>query len=261
MQPNNSQVRQETMFRPIRYAISTLILVLLFTEAVFAGEWRVMPIRLDLGKEARTGAITVVNDGKMPINYQIKAYEWTQDAAGKDSYVETADLIVFPKIMTINTREEKVIRIGIGPIQARNEKTYRIFIEELPPPRKDQDTGVSVAIKFGVPVFVKPLAEDIQGIFDAPAFGNGAFSFAIKNPGTVNFNITKVLVKGKDSAGNTILAKETAGWYLLSGSSRTYSVSVSQEDCARLSSLELEAINDKKPLKTVVPIDKAHCKP
>ena len=249
------------MFRSVLHAILTLIFLTFLTGAVFAGEWRVMPIRLDLGKEARTGAITVVNDGKMPINYQIRAYEWTQDATGKDNYSETADLIVFPKIMTINTREEKVIRIGLGPGQARNEKTYRVFIEELPPPRKDQETGVSVAIKFGVPVFVKPLAEEIQGTFETPAFGNGAVNFAIKNSGTVNFNITKVLVKGKDVGGNTVLARETAGWYLLSGSARTYSLPVSQEECARLYSLELEAINDKKPLKTVVSIDKARCKP
>src|SRR5512141_2213007 len=113
-----------------------LIYTILIPALADAGEWRVTPIRLDLGREAKTGVLTVANDGDDKLQVQMNAMEWTQDANGKDVYTETKDIIVFPKIMILNGKEEKILRAGIKMPAATKEKTYRLFIQEIPGPRK-----------------------------------------------------------------------------------------------------------------------------
>ena len=54
-------------------------------------------MRLDLGPRAKSGVLTVTNEGEEKLNFQLQAMEWTQDAAGKDVYNETQDLIFFPQ--------------------------------------------------------------------------------------------------------------------------------------------------------------------
>src|SRR5918911_668214 len=78
---------------------------------VFAAEFSVAPIRLDLAPAVRSGALTVRNDSKEKISFQLEALEWTQDANGADRYTETADLIFFPKILGVEPGEEGVVRV------------------------------------------------------------------------------------------------------------------------------------------------------
>ena len=109
------------------------------------------PIRLDLGKDAKSSVITVTNEAEEKLNVQMKAMEWSQDADGKDVYTDTSDIIFFPKIMTIEKKEDRIIRVGIKALAVLREKTYRLFVEEIPEPKKAQGTSVAIAIRFGVP--------------------------------------------------------------------------------------------------------------
>src|SRR5512147_2306777 len=56
------------------------LFLLLLPVAAKAGDWRVSPIRLDLGRDTKSGAVTVANDSDDRLQVQMKAYEWTQDA-------------------------------------------------------------------------------------------------------------------------------------------------------------------------------------
>src|SRR5512145_3038365 len=123
--------------------------------AARAGVWRVSPIRLDLGREAKTGVITVINGAEEKLQFQMTAHEWVQDDEGKDVYAESADLVYYPKIMVIEPKEERILRAGIRVPAAAREKAYRLFIEEIPEPRKSPGTSVAIAVRFGVPIFVK----------------------------------------------------------------------------------------------------------
>src|SRR5512143_2941873 len=77
----------------MRQIFFSCLVCLFLPLSSFAGEWRVTPISLGLGKDAKSGVITVSNDAAEKLNGQMKAMEWTQDAEGKDVYSETADII------------------------------------------------------------------------------------------------------------------------------------------------------------------------
>lgn len=246
--------------------ITTRLLIAIFflvasTTISLAGEWRVMPIRLEFDQGAKSGAITVVNDGNEKINFQLKAFEWTQDSEGKDVYTETSEIVYMPKIMALDGKDERVIRAGIKFPAVAREKTYRLFIEEIPQPRKEQGTNVAIAIKFGVPIFVKPLKEEVKGEIVKAGLAKGTLTAIISNSGTVHFNIGSLIIRGKDATGAEVFSKQLKGWYLLSGSQRQYSTPIASDECTRSARLEIEVVTDKTSIKKILDVDKAGCQP
>jgi fimbrial chaperone protein len=244
-----------------RLSGSFLLLLLLLPVVARAGDWRVSPIRLDLGRDAKSGAVTVANDSDDRLQVQMKAFEWTQDAEGKDRYDETGEILFFPRLMILERKEERILRAGIRVPAAAKEKTYRLFIEEIPGPRKAEGANVAVAIRFGVPIFVKPLKEEVRGEVGGMTMSAGALLVPVKNTGNVHFVIQSVLVRGRNGAGEEIFSRELSGWYLLAGVSRGYATTVPPETCATIAVIEAEVKTDKLPFHGRMIVDRSMCGP
>jgi fimbrial chaperone protein len=240
---------------------SLLLCLLLLPVAVIAGDWRVSPIRLDLGRDAKSGAVTVANDSDDRLQVQMKVFEWTQDAEGKDRYGETGEILFFPRLMILERKEEKILRAGIRVPGVAKEKTFRLFIEEIPGPRKAEGANVAVAIRFGVPIFVKPLKEEARGEVGAMTMSAGALLVPVKNTGNVHFVVQSVLVRGRNGAGEEIFSRELSGWYLLAGVSRGHETTVPPETCGNMAVIEAEVKTDKLPLRGRMIVDRSMCGP
>lgn len=241
------------------HAAAAFLLAVLLPASALPGEWRVMPIRLDLGRQAKSGVVTVINDAKERLQLQMKAYEWTQDAEGKDRYTETGDLIYFPKMMIFEKAEERILRAGIKVPATKREKTYRLFLEEIPGPRKAEGVNVAIAIRFGVPIFVAPLEEEPRGEIAQVAMSKGTVKARVRNPGNVHFVIRSVAVKGKNAKGEEIFSRALSGWYLLAGASRTYATEVPAGLCPELATVDVEVATDRFPLSGHLDADTAMC--
>jgi fimbrial chaperone protein len=247
----------------LRKKIFLIILLCFFVipSVAFSGEFRVTPIRLDFDRGTKTGVITVVNEGGDKLNVQMRAFEWTQNAEGKDQYTETNDIIFFPRIMSLEKSEEKILRAGIKIPATTKEKTYRLFIEEIPEPKKAEGVNVAIAIRFGVPIFVKPLKEEVKGEIEKVGLSKGVLDAFVKNVGNSHLIINSVDIKGKNAKGEEIFSKELSGWYLLSGVSRRYTTSIPQEVCRALSRLDIEVKTDRFKLNGKLDVDQAMCNP
>lgn len=240
--------------------VGTLLFVLLLSPSItYPGEWRVSPIRLDLGREAKSGVITVINEKAEKLQVQMKAFEWTQDAEGKDIYTDTDDLIFFPKIIVFEKNEERIVRAGIKVPAVAREKTYRLFIEEIPEPKKAEGVNVALAIRFGVPIFVRPLKEEAKGEISKIEMSKGALNVLIRNTGNLHLIISTVTIKGTDAKGEEIFSRDLAGWYLLSGASRLYTTLLSQDVCKDIARFSIEVKTDKFVLNGSRDADKTMC--
>jgi fimbrial chaperone protein len=234
--------------------------LLVLPAAAHAGSWRVSPIRLDLGREAKSGVITVFNETDDHLQVQMTAMEWTQDAEGKDQYAESADLLFFPRVMIFDKKGEKILRAGIRVPAVAKEKAYRLYIEEIPGPRKELGAAaVSIAVRFGVPIFVQPLKEDARGEIGAVTMSGGTVRIPVTNSGNVHFLIQSIVVTGRSGTGKEILSKELSGWYLLAGASRIYTTQVPPEVCAELTTVTVEVKTDKIPLRGQMVADRPMC--
>ncbi len=232
----------------------------LFGGLALGGEFRVTPIRLDFDQTTKSGVITVYNEGEK-LQLQMRAFEWTQDSEGKDQYTETRDIIFFPKLMSLKGNEEGVLRAGIKMPPATQEKTYRLFLEEIPEPQKAEGAKIQLAVRFGVPIFVKPTRENVSGEISSLKLAGGKLDLAVRNSGNVHFQIESFDVKGKARDGKEVFSKQISGWYLLSGISRLYTVAISPDDCRRLATIEVQGKTDRLPLSRKLDVDGAICGP
>lgn len=243
-----------------RHGRSLTLLVLAFLAipaAALAGNFGVSPIRLDLDRNARTGAVTVTNDDPdKPLQAQIKLFAWSQDGEGKDSYEESNDLTFFPRLMTLPPQEQRLVRAGIRVPATDREKAYRLFIEEIPEPRKPEQQGTQIAVKvrFGVPVFVKPMKEEPQGEIEKIEISKGAVAVTVKNTGNTHFVIQSVSLKAGD-----LFAKEISGWYLLAGAARSHSAAIPADVCRKLGKLDVTVKTDRLELSRSTEMNKAMC--
>jgi fimbrial chaperone protein len=141
------------------------------------------------------------------------------------------------------------------------EKTYRLFIEEIPGPRKAEGVNVAVAIRFGVPIFVKPLKAEARGEVGAMTMSAGDLLVPVNNTGNVHFVVQSVLVRGKNAAGEEIFSRELSGWYLLAGVSRGYTTTVPSGTCGNMAVIEAEVKTDKFLLRGRTVVDRSMCGP
>jgi len=118
--------------------LGAFLLLLLFPAILTAGQFSVTPIRMDFDRDVKTGVVTISAEGPDRLNLQMRAYEWTEDDQGKDVCTETQDLIFFPKIMTLSKGEKKTLRAGNESPPVEKEKAYRLFVEEIPSPKKSE---------------------------------------------------------------------------------------------------------------------------
>ncbi len=239
--------------------LGAFLLFLLYPAAPRAGEFSVSPIRMDFDKDVRTGVVTVSSESPDKLNLQMRAFEWTEDDQGKDVYTETQDLVFFPKIMTLSKGEKKTLRSGVESLPVGKEKAYRLFVEEIPSRKKAEGVNVSIAIRFGIPVFVKPERETPGAEIEKVEVAGGVAKVTVKNTGNVHLVIDSITLKGKNAGGKETFSKDLAGWYLLAGASRTYTATIQREVCEGTSMLYIEAVVGKTDLKKEFELGNGMC--
>jgi fimbrial chaperone protein len=128
--------------------------VLAAADEAAAGTLSVAPIRVELSSATRTAVLTVRNQEDTPITVQARPAAWSQPAGG-EQLDDTRDVLVTPPIFTIAPKSQQVLRIALtrAPDPAR-ELDYRLVLTELPSPTPAESTGLRVALRITLPVFV-----------------------------------------------------------------------------------------------------------
>ena len=249
-------------FRPWVLCFTLLVcffLNLFWMVPAEAGNWRVAPIRISFDATSRSEVVTINNDGDQPLNLEVSAVRWMQDASGQNIYQPATDLIYFPKQLVIEPQKERVIRTGVKVPAGNQEKTYRLFIKEVPDRSQRGPNTVALAIQFGVPVFVKPPNEEISGAIVDPQVAGGVLSARVENRGNSHFRVKNISIIGVSAAGEQQFSKELSGWYLLNNRSRTFEVALPEETCSQINTLDIQIQSDKIELEERINVDPAMC--
>jgi fimbrial chaperone protein len=214
-----------------------------------SGSFQVTPIRVELSATQRTGALTVRNDTPDPLVLQIELSEWSQ-RDGEDIYVATPDLLATPPIVTIAGGREQVFRVGLRrPPDPTRELTYRVFFQEVVPPPAADFRGLQVALRVGLPAFVKPVVPDAKPVpaWTARITPDGKLAVSARNSGNAHLQVVefKVTVPGSDA----VIASNDRMSYILSDQSREWLLDLKPVLPAGVTRLRLMAQTDAGPIE------------
>jgi len=239
-----------------------LTTVLLMPFPAQAASFDISPINIVFDAHKATEKMTVKNTGEGELSLQLRLYRWTQDGEGKDVYEETKDLVAFPKIMTIKKGEDRLIRIGTQVKPAAAEKTYRIYLEELPTAAPSQGAAtVRFLSRVGVPVFLQPDPVRPRARLASLSMREGRLSIGVRNEGNYHIVIRTISVRGVDAAGKALVEQELKGWYLLNGAERTYTADVPKDRCRSLARVEITVTTDTETLPGQLDVAREMCSP
>ncbi len=230
-----------------------------------AASFTVTPIQVVLGPGATSALLTVENKSAETLRFQVSASAWSQSPKGEVELTPTGDVVFFPALLTIEPGKERKIRVGVGKPAADVERTYRIFVEELPPAEKPAVSGnrseVKVLTRMGIPIFVRPKTVTRGGAVESPKLEGGELTFRVRNSGNVAFTLQSVRVSGRGAETGATFEKQAEGWYVLAGGVREYRLAISPAECAGTRTIVLEARTEQETLKASLDVPPGACAP
>lgn len=155
----------------------------------------ISPIIVTLGQENRSAAITVRNDGDEPRLIQTELLRWTQEN-GENRYAPSGDILVNPPLATLQPHQAQIFRIGLtGDPDPPQELAYRLYFSEVPMPARAGATGVRIALRIGLGVFVVP-RDDPGARPEWTAFQNddGTLRLSLHNGGNRHLKLNRLRV-------------------------------------------------------------------
>ncbi len=206
------------------------VLLLLFASmlplgaANAAASLVIRPTRVIITEKEQVVAVSIENQGTSEAVIQLQLMSWSQ-ADGSDVYGSTEDLgiLACPPLFTVPAGQTQVIRVGLEDMQRdwSTEGAFRLFIQEIPPAPIEGQTGVQVAVRIGVPVFLPPPTITQPSLdWGLEDRGDAGLWMTVKNRGNVHALISGVqLAMGADFEFKTnthqyVLPGATISWRL-----------------------------------------------
>jgi len=213
------------MINKTRYCATTCLIVLLslFAELeAVAGQVGIAPVRVYLDEATRTAVVEISNPSENPIGMQVDSMAWHQDNEGEDQYEPTTEILAFPPIFTIQPGQSQLVRIGLmSPQPAEQEKAYRLYFTELPPPVAEvQSTALRMRLRIGIPIFSAPLSPprlDLRLVNSE--IQDNQLRVRLHNPGNAHIRMSDLYATQPTDA-----VRGNSARYILPGASRDFLV-------------------------------------
>ena len=228
-----------------------------------AASLSVNPTKIQLSRQLPRALLTLRNEGTSPTRIQITAHAWAQSLEGEMELQPTTDIVFFPSLLVLEPGQSRAIRVGTTTPFSASERSYRIFVEELPPASSEgqQASAVRMYTRLGIPVFLQPERPEPRPALAGLALAEGALMFRLTNAGTKHFVPASVVVRGVAASGERAIETTLTGWYVLAGGARQFTVPFESPDCGRIRFLIVEAQVDEVMLKEELATPQGTCRP
>ncbi len=177
----------------------------------------VLPVHVHIPPGQKAATLSVTNAGTAETSIQIRAYAWSQPN-GDDQLTSTDAVVVSPPIATIAPGATQIIRLVLRRTPDAREDTYRILLDQIPPPA-EQGT-VHVVLRISIPIFAQPKTRAISHVkFHIESSAQQMFLMA-SNDGVVHEALSNLELRTTD--GEKLETGFSGSQYVLAGAARRW---------------------------------------
>ena len=167
--------------------------LMVFAASANAGALQVSPINIEVQGDVSTSVENLENKGTTVINAQVRVFKW-QHKDGKETMVPTTDVVASPPALKIEPGAKatlRVVRLLKTPVVG--EETYRLIIDDIPPPPSRAGDSVSFAVRHAIPVFFQAAGIKTQLEWTAKMIG-ADLELRATNKGQLHARIAQLIV-------------------------------------------------------------------
>jgi fimbrial chaperone protein len=187
-----------------------------------AGTFSISPVGAELSTAAQTEAFTLRNQEDAPVVVQAEMMLWEQ-AGGEDRLTPTRDVLVSPAVFTIPGKGSQLVRVALRrPADAQRELSYRLLLTEVPQKAEATVTGLNMALRLSLPVFVAPQALAAARLEWTVAPGDAGVPLTARNTGNAHTRVLSFSVTPEGAAAPVM--QQTVATYVLPGQARSWTL-------------------------------------
>ena len=202
-------------------ALAWAVCVMTASLAARAQSLAVLPVNVLLAPGQSAATLTVTNHGNSETAIQIRGYAWNQPN-GEDQLAASDALVVSPPLVTIAAGANQVVRLILREPPQGQESTYRILLDQIPPPA---EAGVvHVVLRLSIPIFAQPLTRVFPDVQFHMETQGGQLFLVGTNYGSHHEAIRDIEVL--TSGGAKLKADAGASPYVLAGATRRWHIAM-----------------------------------
>lgn len=132
-----------------------IALLLLGGPLALASSLQISPVMVELQSGQQAAGVTLSNPGNQPLFGQVRVFRWNQTLED-DALEATDDVVASPPLIRIDGGAQQLVRLIVRGGDVSVERSYRVLIDEIPGPDSATANGVTIRLRYSVPVFVEP---------------------------------------------------------------------------------------------------------
>ena len=184
-----------------------------------ASTLRVSPVGLDLPIGQNASTLSLFNDDVAPLNVQVRVFRWRQ-VDGKDVLEPTSGVVVSPPIAKVTPGATRTVRIvRLDPKLPVQQETYRLIVDELPPPLSEGGRQVTLLMRHSIPLFFAASADRAKVEWRLIR-SEGGPALSVVNSGGRHLRVSNLRILGADGA--VLAERKGLVGYALPGSKMTW---------------------------------------
>lgn len=177
---------------------------------------KIYPVLIQLDGKTPVQTMTIENSSDALARMQVRVVAWRQDD-GRDLFEDTRDILANPPLFEVAAGAQQIARFGLRTTAGTTEKSYRIFLEEIPTERPLAPGEVRTLLRVSIPIFVP--APGAQPLLDWQLSGAGDRQVAVtvRNSGGAHIHLNRIDIRRADGSALTTRQESI---YILPGATR-----------------------------------------
>ncbi len=185
---------------------------------LFGASVSINPVRLNLGTQKPVGSLSLTNKGSEAVVLQLDVVAWTQ-TDGKDIDTPTDDVLATPPMVSIAPGATQLVRVGLRHVtSSTQERSYRLFLQEIPNDVPADKSVLQFRLRFAVPVFVPTTVDETPSLTWDATTNDGELAIRTHNTSSRHVQVLSLSAR----AGDANVLSIASPFYVLPGQTRAW---------------------------------------